>query len=410
MNMLKKGVADRFVVEEDDLLFPMWPLSREGVPPPRVKAFLDRPLAFIGVWEPLSFRSRAGYAYVDEEDYFREEEFSDKALDRYGELGAGGIVLPYAKGFGLKATEEELEQEKDVIRRAHVRGLKAGVYIRVDALVPELVRRDCPDVEEWISVGMYGRRSTYTAQQTFRLRICYSHPGAVRWLEKLFLYAVEELGADYLHLDGYSVTHLPWDACRCPRCLETYRVWLQQRFADPKLRRRVFGLVDFDAIEFPEFYPHAPLPTVLTSADMQAWYLFQWERQVAFTRHVRRFTRQLAPDLALTANPGWGRMDNGLRIAAKNVEALLPWLDMVFIEDALHLDFRNGSICSRIGVFKTAQEYGLPVGHYHWTTNAKKIEASLALSIAANGGMCLASDSLSDICRTIVLDRRKSGA
>lgn len=386
MKTRKKSSQGTSEPDAEKLLFPMWALSGEGPPPPRVGAFLDRPLAFIGAWEPLSFRSRAGYAYADEEEFLLEEEFSDQALDRYAALGASGIVLPYAKGFGLQATKEELDLEKDVIRRAHARGLKAGAYIRVDALIPELVKRDCPEVGEWLATGMGGRRSTYTAQQTFRQRVCYSHLGAVRWLEKLLTYGVKELGADYLHLDGFSVTYHPWDTCRCPRCLETYRGWLQQRFADPLLRRRIFGIADFDEIEFPEFRPHAPLPTVLTSADMQAWYLFQWERQVAFVRHIRRFIRRLSPETALTANPGWGRVANAPRIIAQHVEALLPWLDMVLIEDVLHLDFLNGSICSRIGVFKTAQEYDLPVGHYHWMADAKKIEASLALSIAANGG------------------------
>lgn len=371
---------------KEELLFPMWTLSKEGAPPPRVKGFLERPLAFIGSWEPLSFRSRAGFAYADEEEFLLEEEFSDQALDRYAALGASGIVLPYAKGFGLQATQEELEFEKDVIHRIHVRGLKAGVYIRVDTLIPELVKRDCPEVEDWVAVGMYGRRSFYSPQQTFRQRICYSHPGAVQWLEKLFTYAAKELKADYFHLDGFSVACYPWDACRCVRCLETYRAWLKQRFADPKHRRRIFGIVDFDEIEFPEFRPHAPLPAVLASADMQAWYLFQWERQVAFVRHVRRFTRQLSSEMALTANPGWVRVANAPRIIAQNVEAMLPWLDMIFIEDVLHLSFRNGVVCSRIGALKAAQEYGLPVGHYHWSPEAKKIEASLALSIAANGG------------------------
>lgn len=365
----------------------MWPLSAEGTPPPRVQSFREHPLAFVGAWEPLSFRSRAGYAYTDEEEFLLENEFSDDALESYVKLGANSIVLPYAKGFGLKATEEELQLEKDVINRAHARGLKAGAYIRVDLLIPELVKQDCSDVQEWLVVGMHGRHSPYSAQQTFRKRVCHSHPSAVRWLEKIFTYGIKELGADYLHLDGCSVTYRPWDTCRCQRCLDTYRHWLKRRFVDERLRKRIFGLVDFDEIDFPEFQPNAPLPTVLTSADMQAWYLFQWERGAAFMRHIRRFIRQLSPETAVTINPpGWGRAVHAPRILCQTIEPLLPWVDMVLLEDNLHLDFQNGSICSRIGIFKTAREYDVPVGHYHWSADPKKIEPSLALSVAANGG------------------------
>lgn len=387
-----KNLAKLFSVlptslEDRELLFPMWSLSQEGEPPPRVSSFRERPLAFVGAWEPLSFRARAGYAYTDEEAFLLENEFSDAALDRYVALGASSIVLPYAKGFGLKATEEELLYEKDVISRAHARGLKAGAYIRVDLLIPEMVKQDCPDVEEWLVTGMYGRHSSYSGQQTFRKRVCHSHPNAVRWLEKLFTYGIQEFGADYLHLDGCTVTYTPWDTCRCPRCLEAYRHWLKRRFADSRLRKRIFGIVNFDEIDFPEFQPKEPLPTVLTSADMQAWYLFQWERGVAFMRHIRRFIRQLSSEAAVTINPpGWGRTAHAPRILCQTIEPLLPWVDMVMIEDGLHLDYKDGSIFSRIGIFKTAREYDVPVGHYHWSDNPKKIESSLALSVAANGG------------------------
>lgn len=364
-----------------------WRFSEEGEPPPRIQAFQERPLAYIGAWEPLSFRRRAGYAYTDEEDHLRENEFSDTALDHYVETGATAVVFPFAKGFGLKATQEELAQEGDVMRRARARGLFAGAYIRVDALIPELVIQDCPDVMDWLATGMYGRHSPYSPQQTFRKRICLSHPGAIQWIERLLDYAVRELDADFLHLDGFHTAHRPWEACRCHRCLGIYRQWLRVRFADSRQRARLFGIVDFDRMEFPDFEPRASLPTVLSASDMQAWYLFQWERCVAFVRHIRRFLLQLSPRVALTINPpGTSRVAHAPRIICQAVEPLLPWVDMVMVEDGLHLGFLNGSICSRIGLHKTIREYGIPLGHYHWEADPRKIGASLALSIAANAG------------------------
>lgn len=384
-----RNIADALggLPRDGELLFPMWPLSREGEPPPRVSAFRERPLAFIGAWEPLSFRTRAGYAYTDEEEFLRESEFSDAAFARHASAGASSIIFPFAKGFGLAATAEELAQEKDAILRAKARGLLAGAYIRVDIVAPELLRRDCPDVEDWLAVGMDGLRGSYSLQQTWRKRVCFSHVSAARWLEKLLAYGVRDLAADYLHLDGCAVADRPWETCRCPLCLETYRRWLRERFADPKARRKFFGIVDFEVLEFPEFSPARPLPTVLSSADMQAWYLFQWERGAAFMRHIRRFVRDLSPDVAVTINPpGWGRTTHAHRIRCQRVEPLLPWVDMVMIEDSLHLRYKEGAIRSRIGIFKTAREYDVPVGHYHWLDHPKEIEASLCLSLAANGG------------------------
>src|SRR5690606_28035722 len=96
-------------------VFAFWPLAEpEGPPPPRVPWTTETPLCFVGGWEPLSFRQRAGYAWADEEAAFAEE-FSDRALDEYRRLGATSIVIPYAKGFGHAATGSELAQERDII-------------------------------------------------------------------------------------------------------------------------------------------------------------------------------------------------------------------------------------------------------------------------------------------------------
>src|SRR5689334_16305520 len=135
---------------ESSYPFEQWRLSSpDGPPPARVKWFAQTPLCFVGGWEPLSFRKRAGYAWADEHAAY-EAECSDRALARYQELGATSIVIPFAKGFGLDATAVELQQEKDIIRRAHAIGLKVGTYVRVDAVVPETIRPHDPEVDSWL--------------------------------------------------------------------------------------------------------------------------------------------------------------------------------------------------------------------------------------------------------------------
>jgi hypothetical protein len=368
-------------------VFPEWPLGAAGdAPPPRVQWLRDQPLAFIGAWEPLSFRRRTGYAHTDEAEFMREHEFSEAAFKRYAELGANLIVLPFAKGFGLQSTQGEIAEEKVWAQRARDHGLRVAAYIRVDALVPETVVAECPDVEQWLSHGMDGRYSRYTAQQTFRKRLCYSQPGAMEYLQHVMKAAIHDFGADMLHLDGYHISILPWETCRCERCTAGYRRWLKWRFADEALRAQVFGIMDFDTIEMPEFEPGATLPPVIVSADMQAWYQFLWERLLVFTRHLRRFVRQVDPEIAVSINPSWGREANAARLIGTQVEVLLPWADSIWMEDTAHLQFSDGHVVSRQGLFKTAREYSLPVSHYHWHREAAEIEASLALSMASNGG------------------------
>jgi hypothetical protein len=224
-------------------LFDQWALEApDGSPPPRVSWFRQTPLCFVGGWEPLSFRKRAGYAWVDEDAAY-EQEFSNTALARYKELGATSIVLPFAKGFGLEATADELQQEKEVIQRAHAIGLRVATYVRVDAVVPETVRREDPTVDTWLMRGMHGRTSAYNRQQSFRRRVCYSHPGAVAYLESQFRYAIEVLRTDQLHLDGYAIAATPETTCRCPLCVASYRRWLAQKYPTAKALEQAFGLI-----------------------------------------------------------------------------------------------------------------------------------------------------------------------
>lgn len=373
--------------------FACWPLSFEGDPPARVAWTREKPLSFIGAWEPVSFRTRAGYAYDDEEAFAAEAEFSDAALRGFAEAGANLIIIPFSKGFGLSAVSDETASQRDLAARAKAAGLRVGVYIRVDSLVPELARADFPGVDDCLTTGMGGRSSWYSDQQTFRRRLCYLRPGSMDWLEHLISHAVNEIGADLLHFDGFGVSYTPAETCRCHHCLAAYRTWLKQTFPTESDRRSMFGAVDFDHIVFPDFdlgpaLPSigAPLPPIVTSPDMQAWHRFVWAKQLAFTRHVRRYVRQLSDQVAVSANPGWTHQFSIQRLWGLHVESLLPWLDQIWTEDACHLDFVDGVVRSRSALLKTAREYDIPVCQYHWSDDPGKIGASLAFSLGANGG------------------------
>jgi hypothetical protein len=370
--------------------FAQWTLASPagGAPPPRVAWFAQTPLCFVGGWEPLSFRKRAGYAWADEDAAYAQE-FSDAALARYRDLGATSIVIPFAKGFGLRASAAELEQEKDIIRRAHAIGLRAATYIRVDAVVPETLRAEYPQVDVWLMRGMHGRISSYNRQQAFRRRICYSHPGAVAYLESQIRHAIQILRTDQLHLDGYAIAATPTTTCRCALCVESYRRWIIRRYPTPESRAQAFGLIDVGATVPPEFERDEHMPSVIISPDIRAWLRFQWDREAAFTRHVRRFVHQLSPDVAITINPWSLALDSGqnnpFRYFSRAFK-LLPWVDGVWSEDDLHLRYEKGRVVSRTLTYKAVRETATPLCAYHWADRPEAMTASIALSLAANGG------------------------
>lgn len=384
MLRLQSSAVGQSSIDSADAVFPAWKKATDGAPPPRVDWFAASPLSFVGGWEPLSFRRRAGYAFADEEEYHRAE-FSPKRLKRYRDLGANAIVIPFAKGFGLAATIKELAMEQQIVQDAHELGLKVGAYIRIDSVVPELVLQDCPDVETWLVSRGDGHVASYSEQQTFRKRVCQLHPGAVAWLEKLLSYAANELNADFIHLDGCSVSGRPWETCRCERCLQSYRMWLHRELSDTEKLESVLGIADLERIQIPEFASQCATPEILLSADMQLWFQYQWDRELAFIRHIRRFTRNLRDSLAITANPGWRRGANFALSHAIQPERLFPWLDAVWIEDGVP-GAGDEQLRARVGMLKTAREYGIPVCHYHWQREDAQTAASLAISLAANGG------------------------
>lgn len=368
-------------------LYPQWSFAEpDGPPPPRTAWVQERPLIFVGGWEPLAFRRRSGYAWTDEGEYLHEHEFSEAALDRFVKLGCTSIVIPFAKGPGLKPSPSELDLYRTIIHNSCERGLRVATYIRMDNVIPDMMADDYPDLREWFAKGMHGHTPVYHPQQVFRKRICFLHPSVVAALESTFRSAIEDVGADMLHLDGYSVTNVPWSVCRCQRCVECYRDWLKAKYPDPDERERLFGFSRFDRAEIPEFTPGAPIVTVVNSPEIRAWYEHLWDKNLAFTRHVRRFVRGLSADVAISVNPIWTHTFHLYRFYAVDTERLLPWVDAIWTEDQLHASARDGKTHLHHSMFKAAREYDVPVCCYHHETEESKLRSSLALAVATNGG------------------------
>ncbi len=378
-------------------VFGAWRYAYPEEPAPeRVRWFGDSSSIFVGSWEELGFRRRSGLGWTDETQAYRGE-FCDEVLDRIVAMGCNHLVLPHTKGYGLRALNGELDYLRDAIERAHKRNLRVGLYLRLDSVIPEILRDEYPDVDEWLTVGELGRSSFYSAQQTFRSRICHLHPSAMQYLEKEIRHAVEVMGADLLHFDGMHFSFYPAETCRCQRCTSAYRRWLQHRYPDAGERAEVFGPVNFETIPLPRFDPlqqatdpgfppFQGLGDFIRSPDIQSWFRFRWDGELALVRHLRRFVRQLGPEVAISINPAWGGTYNGYRIFTSWAERMLPWVDAVWSEDGLHLHYDQHRLVSRIGTYKTTREHDISTCCYHWVREPGRLEASLALSAAANGG------------------------
>jgi len=340
-------------------------------------------MIFTGGWEPLSFRKRCGYGYADEERYYYGEEFSDAALEEMVELGCSFLVLPFAKGFGREATRRETAFHRDVARRAHARGLRVGLYIRCDFIVPETMRADYPEVDGWTARGLDGT-GTYGPEQQFRRKVSFAHPSTVRRLEDLFREGIRDFGADLFHLDGFHFAGKPEHACRGDLALRAYREWLHARFPDREEAEGVFGAVDLDALEPPALRSTA-LGSPVSSMDTVFWYRFLWDYEFAMVRHIRHYLHDLAPDAAVTINPYFLSWAPYYRRMSQWIERYFAWFDGIWLEDHEHFRVQDGRIVSRATAAAFARESGIGICNYHWYPDRERLEPGLAFSCASNG-------------------------
>lgn len=374
------------MASEDTRIFPHWPLSEPDCEPPAKTAWaMDAPIAFVGAWEPPEFRRRAGYAWNDEADYL-ECEFGVEAMKDIRRLGCSHLVLYFAKGFGPSASNRSIDGFRQSAQRARKEGLRIGAYIQVSTVAAEILKADYPEVDAWLARDGEGRIHHYHFQQPFRQVVCHSHPGAVAYLEKQVEYAVHELGADLLHFDGFQLTQQPHMACHCDRCQASYRRWLNTQYPDPDSRNLFFGVVDFNRIQMPPFPVGGAFPDVIVSPDLQAFFRFQWDRQLAFLKHLRRYVLKLGKQIAVTINPLLSNARNQNLFWCQWAERLLPWVDAAWCEDPFHFKWREERLIARSGTLKLAAERQTPVCCYHWTADPVEMEASLAFTAALNGG------------------------
>ena len=360
------------------------PLSSRVTPPPRVAWFRDEPCVFAGGWEPLSFRVRAGYGFSDEREYYYRTEFSDAALRELREMGCNHLVIPFEKGFGRDPDPEESAFLSNLIERAHGAGLRVGLYIRCDFVVPETLRREYSDVDEWLAEGRGGVTGTYGPQQQFRRKVSWSHPGPVRRIEDAFR-AGAAAGADLFHLDGFHLAGKPEHLCRSARSQAAFRRWLRTRLSSEAEIRRTLGAADIEGVSIPDF-DLAGLPALAVSPEQRLFYRFLWEHEFALVRHLRWYLHDLDPGIALTANPWYLSWGPYYRRMGQRIEWYFDWLDGLWIEDTEHLRFEGGAVVSRTAAISYAREAELPLLFYHWYPDAGRHEPGLAFACALNGG------------------------
>ncbi len=319
------------------------------------------------------FRERAGYGFADEREFYYDREFSDQVFDRLAEQRCSHIVLPFDKGFGPTYARDELDFLLKVAERARSHGLRIGLYVRCDYVVPDSIRDDYPDVEEWLIA-----EGTYGPQQEFRRKIDFAHPGTYRRLEDSVRLAVREFGTDLIHLDGLHFAGRPEHGGGSSCALLAFREWLGSQTLPASVNPDRAGIPSLS---------RESLPSVAVGPEIKLWHRFLWEFEAAAIRHLRHFIYRLDPGVAVTGNPYFLSWDAYYRLMSQRIEWYFDWLDGVWLEDHEHFFFdrANRKLRSRLAAVSYAREHKLPVCQYQWWPDDRRLEPSLAFTAASNG-------------------------
>ncbi len=93
-------------------------------------------IMFVGNWEPLMFRRRAGFAHVNEESIY-EAEHSEESVHQLKEAGVNLVITHFHKGFGREAEREEIERTGALSSGLTVTGSRLGF---ISASMPSVMR------------------------------------------------------------------------------------------------------------------------------------------------------------------------------------------------------------------------------------------------------------------------------
>ena len=300
-------------------------LPRRRQPPDWVRR---EPLVCVGAWEPLFHRRRRGNTTVDDEELFAHEHGEPFVRDVLA-AGANMLITSYCKSLCIDEAEYPLKKELAAHCKKH--GLRLAVYIRADNVYAERLADSLRD-KDVLGQRADGRVPVY-ARDEYRPCTCFHKPDTMDWFKAAIRRAVEDLGVDALHLDGFIVGGMETvEACRCEACRRDFTAFLKRRYGDdPDLARRRFGFAELDAIQPPGVIAEPLMPLGHVADPVwQEWIVFRctWTARVA--REIAEFTYDLNPDVAVFINNAVAVRENTALLLGADLPSLGECADVFF--------------------------------------------------------------------------------
>jgi len=323
-----------------------------------------------GSWEALPIRARLfgphPYEPTAEQQAAYEVEHSPAMIARLKELGVNFVMIHCYRGAGMKTEGPSMADAARFAKRYREAGLRVGVYAASGTLFWDRFFQEMPQAKDWLVLTADGKPIPY-GPQTFRYYWNRNHPDARAYCQQIVRFAVENIQADLIHFDNYSVGP-GHDACSA----RLFREYLRSTFTPGQLAEMTLG--EPNAIQ----PPRAGAPELIR----RAWEDFSCQALAQSYCDLSRYARSLRRDVLVELNPGGVRgrvhppIDHGRLLAGGEA----------FWDESAGSGYRNGQLVSRIRTYKVGRRMNNMV--FAYTTTPLEMAESMAFNLDCLGCLC----------------------
>ncbi|MBN2288912.1 MAG: beta-galactosidase [Candidatus Glassbacteria bacterium] len=257
------------------------------------------------VWfshEPLMFSRRRGRMYEDQAQVYQHQHDPEN-VRLMAALGARYGRLHFYKGIGLETEMPEIRNSMRTAALMHQLGMKVSLYVGGTMFI-ETFYRETPEAVSWEQRDQYGRPVPYlVGTQTFRHFPCPNEPAYRSYIKKVLKVGIDSLKTDQFFFDNYFLRREP-KSCRCPRCQEAFRAFLERRYPTREEVVRRFGYPSVDYIKVNEWDTFNRPEDVAEVDDpvLQEWVRFRCESLADQCREFYDYIKRIDPGISVGFN------------------------------------------------------------------------------------------------------------
>ena len=299
---------------------------------------------------------------------------TEEAIARLADMGVNLIYTHFYKSMGMEFEKEEMQNTAKIVEIAHKYGMTVLGYATINCVYDEALACEIPDID-----SMRIKRANGKESDNYRDYLCLNSRYYKEYYPKVLEYGIREIG-----LDGFHVDNAVAPICRCERCLEGFRNFLEENIADP----RSVGLPSFKHVRL----PMVPLVRGTDPVAIMALRYYRHLYESVFCNIYRNAKALGNGSVKILANNGFA--DSKIGAAQLGFEiALDKESDYLFIETPARFigRDRNGELKNAIIAYKLASMTGKKVFNTLWQDFGVEPRTAAAMKRVIFEGMIFGS-------------------